>query len=343
MTPRTKWLVIVAVSAIALGGTVGIGVSAWAQYQQRQNAPSSAETAAPADAPEGDRILFRNTASGEGYGHVASVPLDQPDAARAVLDLACDRVAATDTAISCLKTERGITPSYNARLYDAAGTTAQIEWPLPGIPSRTRFSPDGTLVATTSFVTGHAYASIGFSTETSIHRTDDGASFGSLEDWSLIIDGEPSAPVDRNYWGVTFIDDTSFYATVGMTTIGQTYLVKGDIQARTMTSVLESVECPSLSPDGTRIAFKRVTAGSGPTVHWTPAIYDIADGSVTVLDAETRNIDDQIAWLDDDTLLYGMPNDTPGDSDVWALPADGGSAPGILIAHAWSPTVVHEE
>ncbi|UUT34500.1 hypothetical protein [Microbacterium elymi] len=53
-------------------------------------------------------------------------------------------------------------------------------------------------------------------------------------------------------------------------------------------------------------------------------------------------IDDQIEWLDDGTLLYGMPNDTPGDSDVWELKADGTSAPTLLIPHAWSPAVVRE-
>lgn len=342
MTARLKWWLISLVSVVALGATVGVGVSAWAQYQQRQSMPSSAQTAAPADATVGAQILFRNTASGEGYGHVAGVPVTQPDGARAVLELVCDRVAATADAISCLRSERGITPSYAARIYDAAGESQRLEWPLPGVPSRTRFSPDGSLVATTSFVTGHAYASIGFSTETVIHRVADGESLGSLEDWSLIVDGEPSAPIDRNYWGVTFIDDTSFYATVGMTTAGQTYLVKGDIATRTMTSVLEGVECPSLSPDGSQIAFKRVTGGSGPTVHWTPAVYDIASGTVTVLDAETRNIDDQIAWLDDATLLYGVTNDTPGDSDVWALDAGGLGEPRMLIPHAWSPAVVNE-
>ncbi|MEJ1921975.1 hypothetical protein KHB019_001230 [Microbacterium sp. KHB019] len=322
---------------------MGIGISAWAQYQQRQNAPSAADTTTTDDAPSGDRILFRNTASGQGYGHVASVPLAEPGGPRAVLDIACDRVAASGGAISCLRSERGITPSYGAHLYDAAGTTEQLGWALPGIPSRTRFSPDGSLVATTSFVTGHAYATIGFSTETVIHRTDDGESFGSLEEWTLLIDGAPSAPLDRNYWGVTFVDDDTFYATVGMTTTGETHLVVGDIAKRTLTALADDVECPSLSPDGTRIAFKRVTSGSGPTVHWTPAVYDIASAAVTVLDTESRSVDDQIAWLDDGTLLYGMPNDTVGDSDVWSLNADGSGTPTILIEHAWSPAVVTEK
>jgi hypothetical protein len=37
-----------------------------------------------------------------------------------------------------------------------------------------------------------------------------------------------------------------------------------------------------------------------------------------------------------------MPNDTPGDSDVWALDADGTGEPRMLIPHAWSPAVVDE-
>ncbi|MGB3375160.1 MAG: hypothetical protein WBA87_08485 [Microbacterium sp.] len=339
MTVRAKWIVIVIVSVIVLGVTGGAAAIAWSQYQSRNNAPSSADIATPEAWSGVDRIVFRNTASGQGYGHVASVPIDDPGGPRSLLDIACDRVAATPALISCLRSERGITPSYNARIYDASGGQ-QLDWPLPGIPSRTRFSPDGSLVATTSFVTGHAYASIGFSTETEIHHVSDGTGLGNLEDWQLIIDGEPSAPLDRNYWGVTFIDDSTFYATAGMTTIGQTYLVKGDIAKRTLTSVLDTVECPSLSPDGTRIAFKRVTSGAGPTVHWTPALFDIATGEVTVLKVESRNVDDQIAWLDDDTLMYGLPNDTPGDSDIWQLDAGGSEAPRKVIEHAWSPTAV---
>jgi len=339
VSTRVKWLVIALVSLLALGATAGVGVYAWAQYQARQNAPSQAQTVAPTDWAQGDRIVFRNTASGQGYGLLASVPLDDPSGARAVTSIPCDRVDATETQISCLRSERGITPTYNARIFDNAGSE-QMEWPLPGVPSRTRFSPDGSLVATTAFVTGHAYATIGFSTETVIRKSSDGTSFGNLEDWTLYIDGKVSAPVDRNFWGVTFVNDNTFYATAGMTTIGVTYLVKGDIKAKTLTSVLKTVECPSLSPDDTRIAFKRVVSGSGPTVHWTPAIYDIATKKVAVLDVETRSIDDQIEWLDDGTLLYGMPNDTPGDSDVWELKADGSSAPTIFLKHAWSPSVV---
>lgn len=340
MSPRSKWIAIAVVSVLALSATTVVGVSAWSRYREQQGAPSAVSTSTSGDLPSGARIVFRNTATGQGYGHVAVVPLADPAGPRSILDPTCDRVAATALDMSCLSTERSITPSYTARVFNAAGTTQRAEWALPGVPSRTRFSPDGTMVATTSFVSGHAYAAIGFSTDTEIRRVRGGTAVPALETWTLLIDGQQSAPLDRNYWGVTFIDDTTFYATVGMTTVGRTYLVRGDIARRTMTAVVDTVECPSLSPDGTRIAFKRVTSGAGPTVHWTPAVYDIASGRVTVLSVEKRSIDDQIAWLDDATLLYGVPNATPGDTDVWSLPSDGRGAPTVLIPHAWSPTVV---
>src|SRR5699024_7106563 len=135
-----------------------------------------------------------------------------------------------------------------------------------------------------------------------------------------VIDGEQVAPRDRNVWGVTFADDTTFYATVG--TGGETYLVRGDLDARTLTSVADHVECPALSPDGTRIAFKQASERHGVT-WWTPAVLDLTSGERTVLDDETRNVDDQIAWLDAHTLLYGLArDDEAGVTDVWSLRTD---------------------
>jgi hypothetical protein len=60
------------------------------------------------------------------------------------------------------------------------------------------------------------------------------------------------------------------------------------------------------------------------------------------LGGDTRSVDDQVEWLDDSTLLNGLPRgDTEATtSDVWSVPADGGSAPMVLIPHASSPAVV---
>jgi len=335
---RARVVLVAGASAAVLAATIAFGVTAWADRREADSNLGTADTAGLGTWAGGDRIVFRTTESGRAYGHVASVPIDAPDGARLTSGDVCDRLDATVARLSCLRIVRGVVPSYTATVSDAAGETA-AEWPLPGIPSRTRFSPSGELVAETSFVSGHSYAAVGFSTATVISRVD-GTSLGNLEEWSLTRDGAAVAAADRNFWGVTFVDDRTFYATVGMTLTGTTWLVRGDIDARSMTMLAENVECPSVSPDGRSIAFKRVTGDDPAGPHWTPAIYDVATGAVRVL-PEERGIDDQIEWLDDDTILYGMPRaQTRGDSDVWALEVDGSSDPRILIEHAWSPAVV---
>nr|WP_169583321.1 hypothetical protein [Microbacterium sp. MF43] len=326
------------VAAVAFGAAGATAVAAWQSSDQRRSGPSAVDTAA-GEWGSGPRIVFRNTAAGAAYGHVASVELEDPSGPRALADVQCDRVDAVDDFYACLRADRGIAPSYSATVYRTDGEVL-AQWPLAGIPSRTRISDDGTLVATTAFVGGHSYAGGSFSTETVI-RAVDGAVVGNLEEFDLIVDGAVIAPADRNYWGVTFAGDGTFYATVR--TGDRTSLVKGDAQRRTLVEVAADVECPSLSPDGTRIAFKRATAGSGETVHWTPAVMTLASGEVELL-PERRSVDDQIEWLDDDTILYGMPHaDVAGDSDVWALRADGTAEPVMLVPHAWSPSVVTED
>ena len=116
--------------------------------------------------------------------------------------------------------------------------------------------------------------------------------------------------------------------------------MRGSVSSRSMTAVRGDVECPSLSPDGTRIGFKK--HGDLPAGQWRLAVYDLRTGAETVL-AETRSIDDQVEWLDDRTIIYGLPRTTDAGantSDVWAVPADGTGAPWVLIPDAWSPAVV---
>ena len=149
--------------------------------------------------------------------------------------------------------------------------------------------------------------------------------------------GSEVRAADKNLWGVTFLDADTFFATASSG--GTTWLVRGSLAARTVTAVREDVECPSLSPDGTRIAFKK--HGDLPVGQWRLAVYDIATGNETVL-AETRSVDDQAEWLDDKTVLYGLPRSgsSVATSDVWAVPADGSGAPKVFIHDAWSPAVV---
>ena len=236
----------------------------------------------------------------------------------------------------CLKTNRGLVTAFEAAVLDR-NWDQQRAWPVPGIPSRTRISADGSMIATTVFVSGHSYATSGFSTATEI-MLPEGTS-GNLEDFALMVNGERLVTTDRNIWGVTFAPGQSdvFYATAASS--GRIWLVRGSLSAKTLTAIHDHVECPSVSPDGQRIAYKK-NDGGALAAHWNVAVLDLATGQETVL-SEKRSVDDQIEWLDNQNLLYGLADEsTDGDSNIWKLGTASGSQPSLFIAHAWSPSVV---
>jgi len=335
MTQRQRILLLSAISAVALIVVIVFGTLAYLRSQTVLDTPSSVAVL-PVTSFTGDRVEFRNTASGADYGKVASVSLDDPGGTRSVSTQLCDRVYSTPKLTMCLTTDAGIVTTWTAVQFGATGEQEQ-SWSLPGAPSRVRISANSQFVAETSFVTGVSYAGVGFATETII-ATAAGESYGNIEQFTLLVDDEEVTAADRNIWGVTFADDDRhFYATAASS--GSTWLVHGDLIEKTLTSVHENAECPSLSPDGTRVAFKKNT-GTLNSPDWRIAVLDLTSMIETVL-PEDRSVDDQVEWLDDATLLYGLPRtDVVGDSDVWSIPADGSGMPTLFIPHAWSPSVV---
>ena len=332
---RRNWL-LAAATVLVLGGAVAYAGVAIAGYQSRATATVGAPTPRPT-LPSGPLLVFRDTSPGAHYGQVASVPLADPAAARTSTGLVCDRVYATHENMMCLRTQSGTVTSFTATLYDAAGDQVK-SWPLPGFPSRTRISPDSTLVAQTSFVTGSSYGSAAFSTETTISAVN-GIDYGNLEAFTLLVDGQ-KLTADHEIWGVTFAsDDNTFFATA--MSGGRIWLVRGNLRGRTLVAVKDGAECPSLSPDGTKVAYKK-NISTTATKHWTLAVLDFATGGEKELPIPPSvSVDDQAEWLDDGTLLYGLADPAaPGDSNVYSVKADGSAAPSLFLAHAWSPSVV---
>ncbi|MFJ2617880.1 hypothetical protein [Glutamicibacter sp. NPDC087344] len=329
---KTRTLILIIVAVLVLGAAGIYSMQAFSRYQERTSGVSAA--ALRETMPSGDRIVFRNTAMGEGYGTLAAVALDAPGGERALTGIVCDRVAQRAGLISCMRTQRGIPTTFHNDVLDTQGDALET-LPLPGIPSRTRIS-DGGLVATTSFVTGHSYAAGSFSTETTVTRAD-GTGYGNLEEFTMMVDGKELTAVDRNVWGVSFVSEDEFYVTVASG--GSTWLMHGSFSARTLTSVHDNAECPSVSPDRTRVAYKKRT-GSGATVHWDIAVLDLKTGQETIIGLRD-GFDDQLEWLDDDRLLFGVPRvGEVGDSDVYVIDAQPEAEPELLIEHAWSPSVV---
>lgn len=340
MTGHQRVLAFAVLLVVVLGGSAAFALGDLRRSQEvRRTAPDVpvTSTGPGAGRPAEPYLVFRHTGLDQEYGVVATVPLADPAGSRTFTGTACDRVYATRETASCLVSERGVVTTFAEEDLGADWQVLDTA-PLAGLPSRTRTSADGTLVASTSFVTGHDYQQVGFSTATEIHRPG-GTDHGNLEKFQLVVDGREVSPADRNIWGVTFgDDDTTFWATVA--TGGTTYLAHGDLGARTLTTLVAGVECPSLSPDGTRIAFKQAGTVDG-SPGWTPAVLDLATLERTVLRGETHDVDDQLEWLDDDTVLYGLARpDEPGVTDVWALDTTAGATPRLLVPQAWSPSVV---
>lgn len=240
--------------------------------------------------------------------------------------LACQRVYYAAGRGICM----GVAPSgvdYTASIVDSKLQVLHTI-PLTGLPSRARVSADGKFGAMTVFVGGDSYveSATEFSTRTEILDMATGKRVASLEEFAVTKDGKPFDAVDFNFWGVTFAADSNrFYATLA--TGKHHFLVEGDIAARSLRVLRDGVECPSLSPDGTQIAFKsRIGKGD----YWRLHVLDLADLKDHAV-AETRSVDDQAEWLDDGTLVYS------DGKNVYTVPADGSGEEQLLIPDAASP------
>ncbi|MDG4808891.1 hypothetical protein O7634_19265 [Micromonospora sp. WMMD1120] len=321
MSTRAKLGVVTA--ATVLLGSVAAGYVATAAQPQRTPPPATGEQAVTLT--PGPRLLAITDR------HLSTVAATDPAGSRTVAGLECLRVYAAAGTGVCLKPETAW--SYQVVVLDAAlRETRAVS--VPGLPNRARVSASGRMVSWTTFVGGDSYTSSGFSTRTGIIDTRNGVTVASLEEFAITRDGRGYRNPDVNYWGVTFTaDDNRFYAT--MSTGGKRYLVRGDLAARRVETVKENVECPSLSPDGTRIAFKEAI-DADPAKGWRLSVLDLASMRVTAT-AETASVDDQAAWLGGGTLAYTLRKDD-GQPDVWSVRADGSGAPTLLIPGAESPS-----
>ncbi|WP_329127569.1 TolB family protein [Streptomyces sp. NBC_01465] len=337
MTLRNKFLVLLAAVLVlsAVAATTLLHASDRAARKDRAQPGGPRVVAGPValvPAATGRRIVFRNMAWGPHRDELAGVPATAPAGTRTASGVKCLRFyAAAGTGI-CLQAEHGaVQDSYRAVLLDAS-LHERAHYALPGIPTRARVSPSGRLVAWTVFVGGDSYAGTNFSTRTAVLDTRTGRFDASLEDFRAVRDGHRLRAADLNYWGVTFADDRHFYAT--MATGGKTYLVRGDLTTRTLTTLRTNVECPSLSPDGTRIVFKKRVPGLSADAPWRLYVLDLRTLREKPL-GETRSVDDQVVWPDNHTVVYSLPGDYG--ADLYSVPADGSGGPHRLLGAALSP------
>ncbi|ODS52373.1 MAG: hypothetical protein ABS36_17460 [Acidobacteria bacterium SCN 69-37] len=340
--PPGRWrTVLFAIVALACAVVIAWSVS---RVVRQGATPASADPAEALDGsgpPAGDgsaRLLFLQQAGEAGDGRLVWAPLDAPAASGISTPLTCERVDMAEGVGVCLARRRRFPVSYAAVIFDGR-FQVRAELPLPGVPSRTQVSPSGRYAGVTVFVSGHSYAAGNFSTRTSIIDLQAGRWLvEDLETLTVRQGAESVQSVDFNFWGVTFAaDDQRFFATLG--TGGRTYLVRGVPGGPVLEIVAADVECPSLSPDGRRVAYKHRTAQSMGAAFWQIWVLDLETGDRHAL-AEPGNVDDQVQWIDDATVMYAMPGDRSGVMDTWAVPADGSGQPTLLRAGAYSAFVM---
>jgi hypothetical protein len=246
--------------------------------------------------------------------------------------LRCQRVYTAAGTTICLRLA-GPGPSYEAAIVNARGAVIRTVG-LPGVPSRARVSASGQIVSWTVFVVGDSYSTPGgFSTRTGYVNLKTGEKMDSLEPFTVLIDGKAEKKADFNFWGMTVAtDDRTFYATLGSG--DKTWLIRGDLDTHRAETVRPGAECPSLSPDQTRVAYKKRTGRLG---QWQLVVLTLASGVETTLPG-SLGIDDQAAWLNNTTLAYGKPASSGGSPTIYASDANGSGQPKVLVNDASSPS-----
>lgn len=317
-------VVVIAVLLLA-GGSLGYVLHA----RHRESPPQQADADGSFGLDE-PGLYFRDPAT----GRVARLPAR--GAPRVGGGPSCDRFYAAGERALCLRKLPGLPARTRALVLDRRLREVR-RVTVPGIPNRARVSASGNLLSWTAFAVGDSYATSGFSTRTSVLDLRTGYLIKSIEGIPLTVDGARYHAPDVNYWGVTFArDDNRFYATVSSR--GRTHLVEGDLRNWSAKALRENAECPSLSPDNTRIAFKKKVSGD-PRAPWRLYVLDLAGMREHPL-AERHSVDDQAAWLDDSTVGYALPGRGGRASDIWSVPADGTGEPRLVVPGGSSPVAV---
>jgi hypothetical protein len=338
MASLSRRITFLAAGGCLLAAAVGVG------YLARPRVPATAAVAVAAAGPVAGSVavlaphpglMFSSDRPDSGNGFVELAAIDAPDAPRFRTTLRCERLYYAAGAGVCLAVERGVFTAYSALTF---GPDFKIRrsMPLQGVPSRVRISPDGRRAAITLFVVGDSYNSAGFSTRTTILDVEGGRSIADLEAFAVTRAGARFKALDFNFWGVTFArDGNRFFATLRSGTTN--YLVEGNVDARTAQVLREGVECPSLSPDNTRLVFKKRVSAS----EWRLHLLDLATLHDEPL-GETRSVDDQAEWLDDQSIAYTLAGPVGlGGGEIWTLSIGSPAPPRLLVRGAHSPVAVH--
>jgi hypothetical protein len=340
MRNRSRLILLAAVVAVGVGAAV-----AYVSLARSEGAGKKANTrvvgpatlgpgAAPirttgASAIEPGDLLFVSMIPDHTAGSLAVAALSDPGGLRAIADLRCERASYAGGRGLCLTRGGGEEAKTQVEIFDSRfHVDRRLE--VAGAPSRARVSADGRYGAITTFKASEEDegSDEGPSADTAIVDLRTGKDVADLEDLALTKDGKPFSSHDLHFSSVTFVDADHFYASLGSEETS--YLLEGSLRDKTLKVIAENADSPSLSPDGTRLAIRRLVGGNGD---WRLFVMDLRTKKAIRL-AGDDPIDDQAEWLDTEHVAYA------NDNKLWELLADGSGQPRQLLPYAYSPTVI---
>ena len=301
-------------------------------------------------ADPGARYALVTRPSDRDYNRVELLTLDATTLrplTRTPTALGCARVHAANAGnVYCFTRVQHGKPKFytgpKGYLFDRQLNSLGTDTERKGTISRARLSSDGRYFANTAFTTGHSYLGVGgtsFSTATFIGTAATPRADQNLQLWSITHNGKAVSSVDLNLWGVSFDPTNSDRFMVTTYFDGKPHLAEGSVQGRSIKVLRVGVECPSFSPDGQRIAFKKRVSAT----RWSPAILELSTQKETVFDIDD-SVDDQVEWLDNKKLIFEMahaPMIGAASVNLYTLDSAQNSAKPILwLADARSPTFV---
>lgn len=283
-------------------------------------------------------VMFVNRVPGDDYGRLG---IRHTDGTRTLLERRCLRVHVNSGNAVCLSGDDGLVPSYTTTFF-AADDPYQTELKsyASALPSRARISPDGSLSTVTAFISGTSYADISGETSTivTIDEIEGRARLRGANQLTVEADDDKYLNLDSQYWGLTFADNDEFYIT-GFFGEGPE-IMRGSLDSMTVAPIGRDGSCPSLSPDGKTLVYKASRDDGG----FDLVAVDIDTDTMWQL-GETRSVDDQVEWLDNDTILYAV-HPEGGDTavqpefDLWMLDIAPDSEPELFLPNADSPATV---
>jgi hypothetical protein len=317
-------------AALLTTGVVSLLALLYSRTSQTTTDPSS-------DAPAGVRppfVMFRTLAP-EGHGRVAVLSLRRRDATRQVAALSCLRLHyAGGRGVCVLQDNVENPPTYAAVVFDAS-FTPRARLSLPGVPTRVRVAPNGARAAITTYAEEERPDGERLATNSLIVDLENGKVLADLREFQL--DGGTLLPASglepRDFSSVAFErDGDRFFAT--LTLSAQRFLVAGSVDERRLTVIRAGVASEALSPDGRRLAVKRLVGERG---FWQVGVLDLRDSSTRDLRQGPPSVDDQVDWWDDGHVLY---HDVDGETtSIWILPVEGDAGPRVAVRDAYSAAV----